>query len=266
MGAPINGGFELFDYNDIIDINTPTGWHCENYTAVVGNFIPHPEQGNTTNWKINLTEGLHPFEGNSFLVLSTGDWPQGSTYAKVWQNITVGAGDKLTGAYFFGTCDYWDFNDFAYIKLIPVPGGDPNYSDVNIVQVSLMSVGGDYSSLSGWKRFEYTFDADQAGTYELTLFVSDYRDNILDSYLAVDGLALCHNPPAKGDLNCDCIVNFVDFTILANDWWYNCNDQNVFNDPNRKCLLGTDLTGDGPVDTNDLRVMSEYWLQGSAQP
>ena len=252
-----NGRFELYEFNEV---NVPTGWQCENYADVVGNFIPHPDQGGFTNWRIDTTTGLFPFEGEHFLVLSTGDMPEQVTYAKVWQSITIDACDKLTGVYFFGTCDYKPFDDFAYIKLIPPPG-DLNLSEINVVQISVLDLG-DFSSMSGWKRFEYTFDINQAGTYNLTIFVGDYEDEYWDSYFIVDGIVLCHDPPAAGDLSCDCTVNFQDFAFLAADWLRNCNNPSDYNDPNSHCLLGTDLTGDGPVDINDLQVMSEYWLEG----
>jgi len=261
---PCNGRFELFDYNNTIDINTPTGWQHENYTAVVGYFVPKPENGTTTNWRINLQTGLLPFEGEHFLVLSTGNVPrQAVKYAKVWQSITVEAGDKLTGVYFFGTCDYLPYNDLADINLVPLPG-ESNLSVINIAHISIEDVG-DYNSLSGWKRFEYTFDTNKAGTYDLTIFVSDYGDLAYESYFAVDGLVLCHNPPVTGDLSCDCTVNFQDFALLAVDWLCDCNNPNVYNDPNSNCLLGTDLTGDGPVDIKDLQIMSEYWLEGTKE-
>jgi hypothetical protein len=278
--TPYNGRFELFDYNAVLDINTPTGWQCENYTNVVGHFIPHPaeNQGQFTKWRIDTTTGLFPFEGEHFLVLSTGDIA-GSAGAEVRQSITVEAGDKLTGVYFFGTCDYiWGYplyNDWAEIKLIPA---DSNFPDVNIVYVDVNHVGSigpiTNNSMSGWKRFEYTFDVNRTG--DLTMLVSDYiGDDAYDTYFAVDGLVLCHDPPTTGDLNCDCTVNFQDFALLAADWFCNCNDPNVhndpytdpglYNDPNTNCLLGTDLTGDGPVDINDLRVMSEHWLEGTKE-
>lgn len=278
---PYNGRFELYDYNGTLDINTPTGWQHENYTAVVGHFIPQPENGTTTNWRINLQTGLLPFEGEHFLVLSTGNVPrQPVEYAKVWQSITVQAGEKLTGVYFFGTCDYIQsypsFNDWGEITLVHET--DPN-QDVNLVHVAVEDVGsfgvGDNGSMSGWKRFEYVFDANHTGTYNLIILVSDYGDIAYDTYFAVDGLVLCHNPPVTGDLSCDCTVDFQDFALLAADWLCDCNDPSVhndpqskpdlYNDPNSNCLLGTDLTGDGPVDTNDLQVMSEHWLEGTKE-
>lgn len=63
-----------------------------------------------------------------------------------------------------------------------------------------------------------------------------------------------------GDFNRDCVVGFTDFAILVNDWLYDCSDPNVYyNDPNRNCHLGTDLTGDGWVDWDDLRIFQQYW-------
>lgn len=276
-----NGRFELYEHNDVLGVNFPAGWQYENYTDVVGHFIPHPDNGGFTNWRIDTTVGLFPFEGEHFLVLSTGDMPDRVTLAKAWQSITIEAGDKLTGAYFFGTCDYiWDYplyNDWAEIKLVPA---DSNVQEVSLVLVDVNRVGsfgaGNNGSMSGWKRFEYTFDVNQAGTYYLTMSVSDYvGDTAYDTYFAVDGLVLCHDPPTVGDFSCDCTVNFQDFALLAADWLCDCNDPNIhndphtdpalYNDPNTNCLLGTDLTGNGPVDTNDLHIFSQYWLNGTKE-
>lgn len=263
ISAPYNGRFELYDYNSTLDINTPTGWQCEKYTAVVGYLIPNPEgYGDPYLWKINWQEGLFPFEGNHLLVLSTGNIRPEPSYAKIWQTITVEAGNKLAGVYFFGTCENYPdprYNDFAEISFIPT--ADPNLQELKLVHVAVADVGA-FGSMSGWKRFEHVFEANQAGTYDLTIQVVDAGDYIYNSYLAVDGLILCQNPPQLGDLSCDCTVNFQDFTLLTADWLCDCSNPLVYNDPNTNCLLGTDLTGDGPVDVNDLRVMSEYWLEG----
>jgi hypothetical protein len=261
---PNNGRFEFFDFNDTFDINTPTGWICENYTDVVSNFIPHPEpdQGSFENWRINTKTGLFPFEGNYFLVLSTGDVRPEPTYAKVWQTITVATGDKLTGVYFFGTCDYLVYDDFGEIKLIAEP--NLGLSDMTLVRISITDVGS-HGSLSGWTRFEHTFEANEAGNYNLVISVNDDIDSIWDTYFAVDGLALCKNASQFGDINGDCTTNFQDFALLAADWLSNCNNPDVFNDPNSNCRLGTNLTGNGLIDNNDLQIMSEYWLDGTKQ-
>jgi hypothetical protein len=280
FAAPYNGGFELYDYNEFSGINEPNGWHTErlpvyssyaNYEGVVHVFIPVPLQGSTSNWRIDPVKGLAPFEGNSLLVLNSGD--SSMNVASAWQSITIGEGDKLTGVYFFGACDYSPYNDFAEIKL--VPKNNPLLNTILVAYADIQALG-DYGSFGGWRRFAYTFNASEVGDYNLVLMVSDYIDYQLESFLAVDGLVLCPNhpgnpPPGKADFNCDCTVNFTDFAILANDWMYDCNNPIIYQDdlgraryydPNCNCLLGTNLNGSGPVDVNDLKILSEHWLEG----
>lgn len=274
---PNNGGFELFDYNDILGFNIPTGWiHDANYAAVVDYLAPRQ-----TQWK--LKTNLLPFEGDHFLLLSTGKEDilrVEPNSAKIYQTITVETGDKLTGVYFFGTRDYIInyplYNDWAEITLIHPT--DPNL-DKLIVYVTVKEMGsygtGDSGSMSGWKRFEHTFEPNDAGTYDLTIRACDYSDSVYDTFFAVDNLILCKNPPQASDISCDCTVNFDDFTYIAADWLFNCKDPNVlndpisdpnfYNDPNSNCLLGTDLNNDGPVDIKDLAILSENWLQGTKE-
>jgi hypothetical protein len=261
ISAPYNGRFELFDTNP--DFNTPTGWQHENYTAVVHHFVPNPVSGGSpSQWQIDPEIGLYPYEGNYFLTLSTGNFSPEPQYAKIWQQITINPGNKLTGAYFFGTCDYLRFDDYGEIKLILIE--DPNLS-IPVIHISVADVN-NYGSTKGWKRFEYTFDANQAGTYDLTISVTDFCDIIYESYFAIDGLVLCEDASDGGDINLDCTTDFHDFALLAADWLCNCNDpNNYYSDPNANCRLGTDLTGDGPVDTKDLQIMSEYWLEGTKE-
>ena len=95
---------------------------------------------------------------------------------------------------------------------------------------------------------------------------------MLTSYLAVDSMVLCRNPSGAGDFNADCIVNFEDFAFFAADWLFNCKDPaihddpiadaNYYNDIYSNCLLGTDLDDSGPVDFNDIRILSDGWLEG----
>ncbi len=266
----INGSFELYDVNTVLEFNMPTGWNTDgHYTAIVDHLTPRGPK-----WK--LKKDLLPFDGNHFLLLSTGmerKLPTDPNQANVWQTITVNAGDKITGVYFFGTVDYNVYKDWATIQLIPM---EPNLSYLQLVYVDVVKVGSwhqyETGSISGWKRFEHTFTFGEAGTYTLVIRVCDYKDNLYDSFFAVDSLVLCHNPAQAGDFSCDCTVNFKDFAYFAHDWRCNCKDPNVhndhqsdpnyYNDPNSYCLLGTDLNNDGPVDINDLQIMSEHWLEG----
>ncbi len=186
----VNPGFELAVQGE--DFNTPVGWNVENYTVVVGHFIPHPEPGETTNWRIDPTIGLFPFEGEHFLVLSNDDMPDQVLYSKVWQQVAIAAGKKISGAYFFGTCDYVPYDDYGQIKLV-APSGS-GLSDIELVNISTSDVES-FSSTDGWVTFESApFTAATAGTYTLECSVYNYGDAVWDSYLAVDGLAIIPEP------------------------------------------------------------------------
>lgn len=273
VGEPNNGSFELFDYNapktlEYSDrqyynfpVYDPNGWHTENFVTVVNGFLPNLFAGVKSSWLIPLDVNFPAFKGEHLLVLSSGDTTITSSTA--WQPISIAAGDKLTGVYFVGVCDYLSWDDWAEIKLVPLEhnSGLP----VIILASADVETVGDYSSFTGWTKFEYTFSPQEAGDYNLILFVSDKDDKQLESYLLVDSIVLCkyneqNPPPEKGDFNCDCTVDFQDFNRLARDWLYDCSSLSY--DPNCSCLLGTDIDDSGPVDFNDLRIFSENWLCG----
>jgi hypothetical protein len=259
-----NGGFEDTEPNEQLPFDPPAGWERENYAAVLERFIPDPCQGNVNAWSIDLEEGLRPVQGKSFVVLSTGDFvPEPWSASITQQNVYAYAGESISGYYFFGTADYIPYDDYATIALTPVDSNS-GLSDITLVYVDVNDVDQDPrdtdgKSMEGWEYFEYTFSESEAGGYRLIITVTDEKDGLWPSYLAVDGLSLCNQPPA-GDINRDCRVNFDDFSWLATDWLGNCNDPNYALDPNSNCYRGTDLDGNGPVDINDLRLMSDSWL------
>jgi hypothetical protein len=246
-----NPSFELYyDVNESPDFNAPTNWERTNYTSVVSRF-----NYRGTNWRLDPNIGLIPYEGNYFVLLSSVNG--GGFYSEIRQEITINADDRLTGAYFFGTDDYRPYDDWAVIQLVMPDTNDvvgPNIVDVNVADVQ------SYGSMRGWKRFDYVFDANQAGTYDLKIAVFDKSDTILASYFAVDGLLICPNSPVFGDINADCDINFLDFAMLANDWMCDCNDSSIFNDPNHNCVHGTDFDESNFVDFDDLQVIIDNWL------
>src|SRR3990172_6451167 len=69
-----NSGFELYDYNATPNFSTPTGWERTNYTAVVGSFAGRFSDQRYFNWSLDPNIGLIPYEGERFVVLSTGDF------------------------------------------------------------------------------------------------------------------------------------------------------------------------------------------------
>lgn len=180
----INGDFEQAVPGD--DFRTPYGWNVENYAAVLSTFIPQPPRGSTINWKIDVETGLAPFEGDSFVVLSNGMISPETTHAKIWQDVSLEVGDVVSGAYFFGTCDYIPYGDYATISLVAKPGSE--LADIELVNITTGDVGS-YGSTDGWVPFQSVpFTEATAGTYTLEFVVTDMVDNIFNSYLAVDGL------------------------------------------------------------------------------
>ncbi len=246
-GAGIsNCDFEFEEPNDSLNFNPPKEWEYENYAAVVSNFIPEPERGFTYNWQIDVNNGLDPNYGEYFLVLSSGDIVPEPTYARVSQQIAVETGWKISGYYFFGTCDYTPYSDYATIELIP---SNSSMEDIILANITVEQVG-DYGSTAGWQYFEYTFNSTQAGTYDLVMSVNDRQDNIFKSYLAVDHLKLqCIN----GDMNNDCIVNMYEYSLISQKWGIDCSN------PDIDCSE-FDLSEDGFINLEDLGIISDLWL------
>jgi hypothetical protein len=238
----LNPGFE---YATVVgDMNEPNDWNSQNFVSVMREFTPTPTNGHFNYW---LTQPpLFPHEGDSFVVLSTS--VDNIKVAEMSQEIIFAAGEKLTGWYFFGTCDYMEWNDWATISLI----AEPNQSirDILLVSVDVAEVG-DYSSTDGWQYFEHVFSETDEGLYELKFFISDYSDAVFESYLAVDDLGICIGEE-YGDIYEDCQVDFLDVSILAKYWLEDCPDPNL--------CENADLDLSGVVDYNDLGVIGDNWL------
>ena len=265
----MNPSFEFFDPNGGPGFPTALYWEKENYAADVNVLIPKietPGEGSTTNWLVDPEIGLFPKDGDRLLMLSTGNISRPSTtdHGKAWQHITVQEGDRLSGYYFFGTCDYFDdFNDYATVTL--VSDLDPNYC-IEIVNIDVFNVGR-YSSMKGWERFEYRFSTDTAGGYDLTFYVQDAVDQIVNSYLGIDNLQLCA-APEHADINLDCQADNLDFAFFTQFWQINCygppgdmSDPNQCDDWASVDFLG-DFDGNEIVDVNDLRIFASEWLTG----
>jgi hypothetical protein len=184
-GSIKNSSFESVDVGTEFD--TPSDWDVENYAAAVDGFIPDEYSGDKSAWNIPLDTELTPFEGSKFALLSNGD--PTISYAKMSQTITVDAGDIITGAYFFGACDYVPWDDYAEIKLVAGAG-----SDIVLVHISVADVG-NYGSTDGWITFQSDAFTDlNCGTYTLVCSVDDRDDQQLESYFAVDALQIVPEP------------------------------------------------------------------------
>ena len=284
-GMILNSSFEIPDPNETEWFIPPLDWIRANdnpyedcYAGLHETFVPTPQYDRSiteVDWTIPA-----PFHESQFVVLSTGDLGLPSdpaiTKAEISQIVTFYPGQRISGAYFFGTCDFLEYNDFGKIYLLPV---DPNsglqeiqlgYSDVMIV--------GDFESSEEWQTFTYDFTQQTAGTYYLICTVQDVRDAIYKSYLAVDGLKVCTPLYSYGDINMDCSVDFEDLGILSRAWLSFCPDPNFYDpnnpddvylytdfdpntiDPNCPCEIA-DINNDWFVDPNDLTILSDHLLE-----
>ena len=273
----MNPSFELFDPNGGPGFATALYWEIDEYepgkyvyAADVNNLMPENDSsgyGSFGLWPEEIKEnGLFAIDEKRLLMLSTGSIGRPSTtdHGKAWQHITAQGGDRLSGYYFFGTCDYTAaYNDYATITLVHYP--DPN-GNIELVRIDVDDVG-DSSSMEGWERFEYTFSAETAGGYDLTFYVQDAVDQIVNSYLGIDNLQLCA-APEHADINLDCQADNLDFAFFTQFWQINCygppgdmSDPNQCDDWASVDFLG-DFDGNEIVDVNDLRIFASEWLTG----
>ena len=291
-GGILNGGFEIPDPNTTEWFIPPWGWaravdnpYRDCYAGLHRYLVPNPQYDRSkreVHWTLP-----EPYEGRRFVVLSTGDLGDDSDpaiiHSTITQTVTFLPGQRLSGAYFFGTCDFLQYNDYGKIYLVPE---DPNSglpSEIVLAYCDVMQVG-DFQSTNTWIPFQYDFTEETAGTYRLICTVRDQLDTIYKSYLAVDGLSVCTVQP--GDINHDCSVDSEDFQILSQAWLSWCPDLNAFDpntllpkpdypggtlppgtvydpnliDPNCPCPQA-DLNKDWFVDTLDLIILTDNWLK-----
>jgi hypothetical protein len=239
-GQILNGGFEA-------DPNVPLYWQADpnGYPPEILTVFSAQDYG-SRNSNVVLT----PYEGKQFLLIQSGENYGEPYYGQLTQSISLNAGQEITGAYFFATSDYVPWYDWGEITLIPE---DPcsNLAQINLVHVSVSDVG-DFNSMPGWATFSHIIEPNEAGTYNLVLFVSNYGDHNLASFFAVDGLRIICNNFAQGDINGDCKVDLYDFALLAAQWMNICDHISWCNN--------TDINHTGAVDFADLSIMAANWL------
>jgi hypothetical protein len=241
-GAQIlNGSFEA-------DPNTPLFWGANgNAPEILTSFSTAPYYPDEIYRLVDIV----PFEGQYFVMIQCGS-RDSYCFSELTQRVTINAGQSITGAFFFATTDYLTWNDRATIKLKDPCSVLPEillaYKDVNSI--------GDHNSMSGWETFSHDVNEAEAGCYVLTLRVENIGDCYLTSFLAVDALEIVPKqgcPYAlEGDINSDCVVNFYDFTFLANQWLNDCTPT--------PCSADINPTPNGTVDFGDLAIMAGNWL------
>jgi len=218
----LSGSFEG-DPNMLLDPNGP--WDTNGVPALILETFS-PKNHGCINADVNE---LIPVDGHFFVLLSSGN---GSVYAELTQVIDVNAGQTITGAYFFATSDYIDSGrpgywfDWATITLEDPCSVHP---DILLAKKDVNDVAS-YGSMERWGIFSHDVNEAEAGRYKLVLFISNFGDENLASYLAVDALRVVTGTPEPlciyqlaGDINRDCRVDFLDFAMMAENWLIDCN-------------------------------------------
>jgi hypothetical protein len=246
----LNGSFEQVDSNDS---NLPVFWQIDR-----GGVLPEIRRSYSTleePYKSNNEVNLMPMDGQHFLLLrsdNAGRRPLiDSNYSQISQNITVTAGERLSGAYFFSTGDYIPYYDTGTIKLVPDSGSNSaNLHEILLAEKSVSDVG-NYQTMLNWETFVHDFNDAEAGNYTLILQITDAFDRLFTSHLAVDALKLCYMP--SGDINSDCRVDVNDLQPLMTQWLNSC-------DANSGWCGKTDLNQSGSVDLVDFAIFANNWL------
>jgi len=230
-------------------------------------FVPQPEKQQTIEWSIS-----EPYEGNSFVLLSTGDLDPNHPDSEVKssllsQEVHLFEADMIMGAYFFGTCDYPNYDDHGEIYL--ESSEDPNtkifiIDPENPNDLCATQWVGAYGSTENWMTFEYIIEPNMVGSYRFCCKVEDGgTDQIYKSYLAVDNLRICRGGLSIADLDWDCDVDLLDYSILSSAWLADCNEisdpNSPYYDPNIPCETA-DIDNNEFVDPNDLFIMFDQWL------
>jgi hypothetical protein len=289
-----NGLFEYGDPNlTSYGFTPPINWQripnpdrvADCYAGLDPNFIP-PEP--SVDWNIP-----YPYQGDAFVVLSTGgtgDIKSGEIKsATISQEVFLNSGDTIIGAYYFGTADYSPYNDYAsiYLQLAANPNDYPDSLESFLIpdaQCSVETIESFRSTLElspetgGWITFSHTVEPNQVGPYYLRCEVTDFIDSIYNSYFAIDGLRICRGGRSIADMDGDCDVDLLDYSIISKAWMTFCpdiptDDPNFPGDPNDypppvtnpiiPCQLA-DLDNSWFVEPNDLMIFSDQWLINSS--
>ena len=285
-----NGLFENGDPNlTTYSFTPPINWEripvpdalTDCYAALESDFVPIEPR---IEWNIP-----YPYHGDTFVALSTGGFgdigDDDIESAAISQELFLNAGDTITGAYFFGTTDYIPYNDYAsiYLELAAYPNDYPDSLESFLIpdaQCSVETIESFRSTLElspetgGWITFSHTVEPNQVGPYYLRCEVTDFIDSIYNSYFAIDGLRICRGGLSIADLDWDCDVDLLDYSIISKAWMTFCpdidiNDPNFPGDPNDypppvtdanvPCQLA-DIDNSWFVDPNDLMIFSDQWL------
>ncbi|MBN2269080.1 MAG: carbohydrate-binding protein, partial [Sedimentisphaerales bacterium] len=111
-----------------------------------------------------------------------------------------------------------------------------------------------FPSTGSWANWDYTAALPvtlAAGTHAIRATIADYKGANVDHLLITE----TETPPPAGDISRDGEIDIEDFAIFAGHWGQTaCSD-------NPACG-GADLDGNRNVNSCDLAVLGEVWLNG----
>ena len=173
----------------------------------------------------------------------------------IYGNEPLGVGHPQSIPYTFGTiADYhvyeihWNANRVTWV----VDGTQVR----QVTTQSPIPVGPMYIHLNAWVPDETWSEAYSATITPASSAAADQVWSMsVDSVIVyLDGAQGCGYTLA-GDLNGDCMVDFVDYAMMGKYWLNtNCAASNNCN--------GTDFDSSGTVNLADLKAFCNYWLQG----
>jgi len=192
--------------------------------------------------------------------------PPDSNFPNVYPDIMVGT--KLTIIVSSDADGYWDgglfivdpYRDYGVLSgrdyndttldwegsRFPAAGEEARVYDWEGDDMSGFDFyGDDYAEANDWFIIDYNATA-----------VGDCNVGFYDYNVSMDDPIYCHEffHVRTRDFNNDTVVDFADFGVLASYWQVaDCNDPNW--------CEGTDLDTSGTVDSNDLGLFVDYWLE-----
>lgn len=98
----------------------------------------------------------------------------------IYQSFSANAGDTVSMYWDYVATDYIPFDDPAFALLI-----GPGNSITTLASIYGNGIAVGTSGHSGWQKFSHTFAT--GGSYTLAFVTTNTRDQVLDSYLFLDG-------------------------------------------------------------------------------
>lgn len=208
-----------------------------------------------TSWvSADITVGVYEVDGNT-----------------PFDDRDIMIGEKLTIVVSSDTNDFWSGGLFTSgnHRLRATLSGRDNDPNTRDCELSHYEAAGDIAKVTGWQDSSiwgfdlYTSDINDSNFIAGNWFIIDYEAEAIGdcnvgfydyntSWSDPNYYLYFYHIPTR-DIKPDGVVDFLDFSILAPQWFaIDCNEPNW--------CQGADFDMDGDVDINDLGLFMDYWL------